>query len=402
VNDADGSLAALKRLSAMVLCIACGIAAAAAFRAWAPGGFRTFWLGGGTGYGRAIAVLLAVGLYAATYGISRQELKGNSAVVLAAVTVGVAAKALLTGAFMFLFYRSSASWLLGIAVAQIDPLSVAATLRRSSMSRQAKAILSAWASFDDPVTVLFTAYLAAPLLNGAAGRPDSGAAPLAPSESPAAYLLSLAGNGLLVAVALGAWLILRRRQRSRAPRRSMPNAWTALSVAALSALIAAAAWVGLFLGIAAVGLFFRPRISALLDRAVEIAFFAAAFLLGTFLLGGVDLASGLALGVGAYFAQVVVGAVLTKGLPRRDRVDVAFGQQNGLTAIILALALRPYYPDSVRIIAVAVLTVNLMNIAFGLLFARRRRSATWREAELVAVGESEIPGQLVTTSFGVR
>ena len=49
-------------------------------------------------------------------------------------------------------------------------------------------------------------------------------------------------------------------------------------------------------------------------------------------------------------------------MPRDDRVHLALGQQNGLTAIVLALALQPYLPSAVGIIAMAVLTVNALHL----------------------------------------
>ena len=49
-------------------------------------------------------------------------------------------------------------------------------------------------------------------------------------------------------------------------------------------------------------------------------------------------------------------------MPRGDRAHLALGQQNGLTAIVLALALQPYLPSAVGIIAMAVLTVNVLHL----------------------------------------
>jgi hypothetical protein len=60
--------------------------------------------------------------------------------------------------------------------------------------------------------------------------------------------------------------------------------------------------------------------------------------------------------------QTRAGALIGRDLPRGDRVRLALGQQNGLTAIALALALQPYLPSAVGIIAIAILVVNIMHI----------------------------------------
>jgi NhaP-type Na+/H+ or K+/H+ antiporter len=303
-------------------------------------------------YGKCVSALLTVGLFAAAYGISRRELRRNARVVLIAITLGVALKAALVGAIMALVYGSAGFILLGVAVAQIDPLSVAVTLRHSSMSGRAKSILLAWASFDDPVTVLLV-YL------------GSFALPLARQDSRGglgmsvgSFLSQILLNAVLIAVAAAAWHLLRILGESYGNERLC----YALQCLALAGLLAAAAWYGLLIGITVCGLFFRPAVGAIVDRAMNFAFCAAVILLGLLLVDGVNIPAGIVLGVAVFAMQVVTALAITRGLPRADRFHLALGQQNGLTAIVLGLALQPYLPQAVGIIAVAILTVNVIHI----------------------------------------
>jgi hypothetical protein len=106
-------------------------------------------------------------------------------------------------------------------------------------------------------------------------------------------------------------------------------------------------------------LFLRPPgIAKFIDHAIVVALGAAAVLLGLLLVDGIDLWKGIALGVAAYFAQVIVGFLLTRGLPEKDRWHISFAQQNGITAIILALIFEPIHPGTVAIVAPAIIVVN--------------------------------------------
>jgi Sodium/hydrogen exchanger family len=303
-------------------------------------------------YGKFVSALLTVGLFAAAYGISRRELRRNARVVLVAITLGVAVKAALVGAIMALVYGSAGFILLGVAVAQIDPLSVAATLRHSGMSERARSILSAWASFDDPVTVLLV-YLGSFAIPLARHDPRGGL-----GLSVGSYLPQLLLNAALIAVAAVAWYLLAILGAGRVGERL----GYALQCLVLAGLLAAAAWYGLLIGITVCGLFFRPAVAAIVDRAVNFAFYAAAILLGLLLVEGVNVPAGILLGAAVFAVQVVTALAITRGLPRADRFHLALGQQNGLTAIVLGLALQPYVPQAVGIIAIAILTVNVIHI----------------------------------------
>ena len=112
------------------------------------------------------------------------------------------------------------------------------------------------------------------------------------------------------------------------------------------------------LGIALIGLFLRPTINRLPDL-ISAAFYIAILLLGFLLVYGINWFNGLILALAAMLAQVIVGFLLTRGLPRIERFYLAFAQQNGITAMILALLFETELPETVSIVAPAILFINL-------------------------------------------
>lgn len=308
-------------------------------------------------YVLVVSSLLAIGLYASTYGIDLKEARKHLRIILSAVTFGVVLKAAIIGGILAFVFRDPFFFVLGIAVAQIDPLSVAGLMKGNRMSAKAKTILASWASFDDPVTVILSLY--APLLlvqftgielGSITGNSDTHANLLS-------YVEELGLNLGLAAQAFCLYTVIRYYAKHI-------SAWLAFGVSlATYALLAVAFSVSLLyfmmLGIALVGLFLRPpKLDKALDHAVAWALGGAAVMLGFLLIDGVNVWAGLALGVAAYGAQVVVGALLTRGLPRKDRWHIAFAQQNGITAIILALLFEPIHPGTVAIVAPAIIVIN--------------------------------------------
>jgi NhaP-type Na+/H+ or K+/H+ antiporter len=319
-------------------------------------------LEGSTGYLTIATALLAVGLYSSTRDISIRELGVGIRTVVLAVTVGVLAKAVLIAGVMYLVFQEPRYAVLGLAVAQIDPLAVAAMTRGSRMSARAKALLAAWASFDDPITVVLTVYGAAWLLE----RGVDGQGPLAPSGTASdAFGLGIVQNLALAALGLGIWTLCRRVRARNGPRNLDPDrrrpAFDVFEVTILLALLGIAVAYSLALAVALLGLFFRPYLGRVLAATTQAAFLSACFLLGLALADGVYVRAGLLLGVSAFAAQIVVGLVIPARISRRDRAYLALGQQNGITAIILALLLEPNFPGTVGIVAPAILVVALLH-----------------------------------------
>ncbi|MFF4833631.1 hypothetical protein [Streptomyces sp. NPDC001315] len=326
------------------------------------------------GYLFGAGLLLAVGLYGSTYAIDLKALRADLTGVLAAVTVGVVLKAGLIAGTMLLVFRRPEALVLGIAVAQIDPLSVAALGRGGRMSPRARSLLSAWASFDDPMTVLLTLYLAGYAYT-AAGHEG---APEVAGGGGGGYLTGLGLNAALLAgVSLLWWA--GRRVAGRVPdtgsARRTKGAATVLLVVAMLVLAAARQ---LMLAVALAGLVVRSTVlGRALERAVGGAFLAAFLALGLLLAHGVSWWPGFVLGAAAFGAQAVVALgvmpLFVRGLERRDRIALGLGQQNGITAVLIALTLERDFPGTAATVGPAVVTVNVLHGASQALLARSPR-----------------------------
>lgn len=282
------------------------------------------------------SLLLAVGLYGSTHGIDRTEARQHGRLILLAVTVGVLLKAAFIAGVVYLVSGDPRAMILAVAVAQIDPLSVASVMADNRLSDRAKTILGAWSSFDDPVTVILAFYAVSwvkPTQDGLS----------------ASYLADLGLNALFAAIAYAVWRLVRK-----AP--------PVLSYLAAATAVVSAAWSSLMLGVATAGLYLRMPDSRWLTRAVTAAFALSAFLMGLLLVGGANLMTGVLLGLAAFAAQMLAALVLTHGLPLTDRIHLGLAQQNGITAIILALAFERDFPGFVAVVAPAILTVNLVYV----------------------------------------
>ncbi|MEU9570852.1 hypothetical protein AB0D62_13325 [Streptomyces massasporeus] len=320
-------------------------------------------------YQYAAGLLLAIGLYGSTHDIDFAEVKRSFRVVLVAVTVGVLVKASLIATVMVLAFDRPEYLVLGIAVAQIDPLSVAATQKNDRVSPRAKAILSVWAAFDDPMTVLLTLYFSALAVRYGAGPAGDGSVVADTATVLADLLLNLGLFALVAALwwAAAAWL------GSRGPARRTPArpAADVVALALVIALILFAAHDMMVLAVALTGLFVRlGRFGAGLETAVALAFLSASAVLGVVLASGeVFLREGLVLGASAFAAQLLVTLLISRLLVRPrltwpDLAHLGFGQQNGITAILLALALEPRFPGTVGVVGPAIVTVNLLHHTF--------------------------------------
>lgn len=311
-------------------------------------------------YYLAVTTLLALGLHVATRGIDLDEFRSQLGLVALAVTVGVAAKILLIFAVMFLVFRDPRFLLVAVAVAQIDPLSVAAIQAKSRMSARTRTLLSAWASFDDPITALCVVYAAAVIT----GTPDKPGDTTVWGDDLTAFALNLGVNLAFAGVVFVGW----RLARTRTAGRTVAAAGGLLSVLVIGSV---AVYGSLWLGLAIIGLFCRPRWGWVLDRSVPAALVLAMFAAGMVLVGGINLAAGLALGLAAYLAQVVVALTLTARKQwRGKRARLALAQQNGMTSIVLALLIEPVLPGSIAIVVPAVVVVNLLHAAANAVWDR--------------------------------
>jgi NhaP-type Na+/H+ or K+/H+ antiporter len=328
-----------------------------------------------TPYFVAISALLAIGLYSSTHAIERAYLRYDLGTVLLAVTVGVLVKALLISALMFAFFREPAYLALGVVVAQIDPLSVAALEKSSRMSDRGKALLLAWASFDDPVTTLLTVYAVSIAL--AAGALVGEDANRLADGGLATFGVGLTWNLFLAGAVFSIWWVaFHRRKRRRTGAKIAERHGEGHSSAGfrsqcvlLVGVAAAAVWQFWMLAMALIGLFLRPRptgnpdgFGRFLNRLTTLAFTLATIALGVILVPDVRWVAGIALGGVTFLAQVLVGAVLGHSQERTDRVPLALAQQNGITAMVLALLLESSFPGTVAVVAPAILIINVLHV----------------------------------------
>ncbi|MFF8606207.1 hypothetical protein ACF06X_09735 [Streptomyces sp. NPDC015346] len=359
------------------------------------------------GYLFGAGLLLAVGLYGSTYSMDLTALRADVSGVVAAVTLGVFLKASLIAGVMVLSFGRPEYVVLGIAVAQIDPLSVAALGRSGRMSPRARSLLTAWASFDDPMTVLLTLYVAA-YAHTAAGHAG---APAIAGDGARGYATGLALNAALLAGVVLLWWAGRRVAASAAASASVARAsWfrhagRVLTGALVVAMLVLAAADMLMLAVAVAGLVVRSAVlDKAVDRAVTVAYLAAFLALGLFLAQGVALLPGVVLGLAAFGAQAVVALgvmpLFVRGLERRDRIALGLGQQNGITAVLIALALERDFPGTVATVGPAVITVNLLHATSQALLARRPAPGEPGAAEERPPGGCDQPAARVTPASG--
>jgi NhaP-type Na+/H+ or K+/H+ antiporter len=312
----------------------------------------------------SVAVLLAGGLYSSTFGIAINEFRQHFGLILRAITIGVFLKAFIIGSAMSLVLRDPFGFILGVIVAQIDPLATARLMRGNRMTKKARAILGAWASFDDPMTVIMSLYapVAVALITGAAWRPVSGSMQ---DVGLTGYLLETGVNLLFAGGIFVLWKLMKRHSRAS---NYVVVVLIALGIyGLLIGALSIAVYYFWMLGIAVVGLFLRPPIEKAIDFSLHWALSMAAVLLGILMINGINVWGGVALGFAAYSAQIIVGLLMTKRLRLKDRLHISFAQQNGITAMILALLFETYYPGTVAIVAPGIITVNVLHVVANLL-----------------------------------
>jgi hypothetical protein len=302
-------------------------------------------------FGLVTTALLAVGLYAATADIDLGAIGEDRCLIVRVLTIGVGLKVVLIGAVMVMVFGDWRLVILAPVMAQIDPLSVSALERDGRMSDRARRILDAWASFDDPFTILITWALLR-LRTGSAGGP------LAIAGAWGLNLL-LAG-GVIALIAAGGRLFGRQHGGGEG------TAAMRIRAGAISLGVAAAVWTNAMLSVALVGLFVGRPGGRLLKRATLVAVYLAAVALGVVLAGSHTdaqaIVRGATLGGVTYGSQAVVAPLLTRRLPNADRRHLALGQQNGITAILLAILVSASYGPAAATAAVAILVVYLLHL----------------------------------------
>ena len=198
-----------------------------------------------------ISLLLAIGLYSSTYGIVLQEARKHLKIILSAITIGVLIKALFIGSILTVIFHNPFFFLLGIMVAQIDPLSVSALLHGKRLSAKAKTILASWASFDDPITVILCLYIPA-LLTYWTGTIWNSPAEIGHGNGLVGYFGALGSNSMYTIGIFVLWILLKQYIKKAAGFFVM--------IAFLGTTLSIAAYYFWMLSVALIGLFVRPPI----------------------------------------------------------------------------------------------------------------------------------------------
>lgn len=279
-------------------------------------------------------ILLVIGLYASVYEIDITVLKDHKRLVFSALTFGVIFKGIFIGMIVFLFTRNIFSFLLGIIVAQIDPLSVTHLLKSkdSSFSSIGRTILRVWSSFDNPMTILLSIFFVGPLVIGTF------------YTNPFSYIWELFLN---IAFALFVYICSKYASTDFLKK-------VILILCLIISIIG-----NLTLGIALIALFLRPKLGKYLSHIVTLAFYMGVFLLGlTFKLNSQAILYGVVLGIAGFGAQIIATFLIAKNLTKIDRLHLAFSQYNGITSIGLGIFYANHFPTITSIIAIAVVSIN--------------------------------------------
>lgn len=366
----------IRRLTLMGAALALG---ALALAPALPSGFQR-----GPAFGLFVALVLSVGMFASARRIRVEGARGQLGTILLAGSLGGPVKACLIAAGLLAIARVSpalatflgeealvTALLFGLAIAQIDPVSVTETLDwkahhpdRLQLSVQGQALIHSWSTIDDLASLVLTALLL-PVLAGTGGE---GARPV---------LVELAMNLPFFAAVLLLWAALRRFVSQRLAEVS--------SLALMAGTVLAGAFLHTRLGVAAAGLLFRelsPRNEAVIRRSVWIAYAAVLVAIGALLgeASTAQLSSGLLLGsllaLLTIAAQAVVALPLSRKLPWIERISIMLSQQNGMTAAVLGVTIDQYRPGALPVVAVAIIVINSLHLMTTTLFegwVQRRR-----------------------------
>lgn len=301
------------------------------------------------------SIALTFGLYTAVAGIDLPALGRYKNTAIFIITAGVPLQIALIAGFMWLIYPHPVSILVAVAIDQIDPLSVSTLLNNKlGMSKEAKALLRVWASFDDPVTVLVGFAFLVPAITGVI------------SGSMSSYLVSLLLN---IVPAIVLYWFSKQKFFTRP-----------VSFVLLGLVFAFTVWQQTYLLAALCGLFIRPLKNNLMEKVTEYLYYVVIVVVGAAVVDyGVDLRLGALLALGEFFIVQPLSALLLVKGTTNDIFRLAFAQQNGLTTILMGLVFQVMGFNVLPILLPAILIINTLNLSINALYS-------WKESH----------GQLVT------
>ncbi len=302
---------------------------------------------------------LVIGLYSSVVGIDLNAIANRKLTAVIVVTIAVPLQILATGAVMYLIYPVGVSFLLAVAMTQIDPLSVDTLLEdKESMSPEAKGLLRIWASFDDPVTVLFGFLILLPLITG---------------TSPSTTGFDTLGVILYVALntlpALAVWLL-----QKYTPLFS----YRLVGLLVLIGLLTLAFFTQSYLLAAILGLILRPLPDNYLHNTTTLLYYTIVFVVGMAIYShNQDLADGIRIGailaiVEFFVIQPLTALIVFNGTVN-DVFRIAYAQQNGLTTLLMGIAFQTLGVDVLYILLPGIVIVNILNLTVNKIYS-------WKEA----------------------
>ncbi|OKH52218.1 hypothetical protein NIES2101_15440 [Calothrix sp. HK-06] len=272
-------------------------------------------------------IAIIIGLYINVLSIDTTLLKTCLGSVITVICVGVPVKILLPGFLLASFSPKLApiAYLCATVIAQIDPIAASKSLQTTKVSPKSETILRAWSSFDDPVTVLFAFYIFLPLI-------------VFQNSNISEYVVKIATDILSSALA---YYLHRLYIDNRRVSLLSDSAKTTIEVTCLVAIMIYSLITGSFLLPAFVGFFLRPFSPEKLEPVISVIFYFSVVVIGLLCTNiSLDWLSGGILAFSMFFmAQVLVTVLFIKD-SMADKLKVMFGHQNGMTAILLTVAIE--------------------------------------------------------------
>lgn len=270
---------------------------------------------------------VAVGLYLNVSDIEMEELLRNKGVIAAVLLIGVPAKIFLPGLALLLLVPSlgkATVFLCATVIAQIDPILSAKSIAHDRFSQKSGTILRCWSSFDDPITVLFAFYIFLPLFfqdqSFLIGR----------------YFIQLLGELIVCAVlAFCLNVFLNSQSRLAGLKERHIKRFVVISTCIASGVL------GRFLLPASLGLLVDPFSAQAKQRVLNWIFVFTSFVIGALAVDvRISWFPGIVLGAATFFlAQPLVSLLFIRD--SRDNLwRVMLGHQNGMTAILLTVAIE--------------------------------------------------------------
>jgi hypothetical protein len=272
-------------------------------------------------------IAIIIGLYINVLSIDTSLLKSCLGSVIKVICIGVPIKILLPGFILASLNPKLApiAYLCATVIAQIDPVAASKSLQTAKVSRKSETILRVWSSFDDPVTVLFAFYVLLPPI-------------LSQDSNLSQYVAKIATDIFTCALAYYLHKIYVDNKRVNVMRDSVK---TVIEATCLVAVMIYSFKSGSFLLPAFVGFFLRPFPPEKLEPVISAIFYFNVVVIGLLCTNiHLNWLSGGILAFSMFFIAQVLVAVLFLKDSILNKLKVMFGHQNGMTAILLTVAIE--------------------------------------------------------------